>query len=385
MISENDPLPATKASGPSPSVRSNSTFYTDLASYLPGKRSIAHERNGDEKADGVTMSQSLLSTKDDCSDILGFITELSQLIDHEFTRALEVIAKSFESFGIALWQVRGERDQATINTVSQWFASGGVSAFHDLPLKDCFTGRAIEEQSPCHINHVWETPEIGYFDFCAEWLKYNHINALTTAPIDYLDGTRGALTLYWQKEEKRFSGEPFRVFQKLAELTPRLYQSAMDQAGLRLVKKANAILQNGRRIEESPGTDRVIREMGDLVHQTLHPLMTFIYLRDPIKEDVARLCYSAKPREKPAPSVSYKSDKGLIAWVLRNRRPLIIPDLAVFEDKYDYWQEQYPQIKWHPGEDIETLIRERNEVNPGHRCLSLVVVPILLLLRVVQK
>jgi signal transduction histidine kinase len=288
---------------------------------------------------------------------------LSKTTPEGFGEVLNRIAEAVEAFGCVLWQVapgaelKTDRPYGSLFVVAEWFADQRYDASHDLPIAGSVTGEAILTQRPINVANIWESGTVLYKDV---FLSRSQLATMCSIPLTFCEGVPGALNLY-REVPKPFTKQEIRVAMELASLLPSLYEALRDKITLKLLQQVQ------RRFTAYPERDLTIsreevistlQEIGKEVAAAFGCLEVSIFLEDPYQTpDWHELVATTWP--VPIKKLGYRrGDKGLTGWVLENRRPIKIFDLAHFERDKELIQAEYEGVSWADEVNIKGVVRQ---------------------------
>lgn len=295
---------------------------------------------------------------------------------------LKHIAKAVDAYGCILWEVAPWADfdsdppAGQLFVLASWFDEGQVLPLHEIPLDGSANGLALLTGKAQNVRSIKDDARTFKHTYITDELK---LTSMCAVPITFsekctdADGerkmTRATLSLYRNRPDDYFKDEEERFICQMAELIPPLYESIRDRVGRILLGKINSILDNiqsevEQRAETSgdfmapvkEGLDNVCRE----VAQTFQAVETTIFLEDRLEaENVFKLFATTWPKWSQAKS-SYlpRKDEGLTGWVLEERKPVRIFNLATFRDDRENLRRTFPGIQWKDSLNIKQSASE---------------------------
>ncbi len=89
-----------------------------------------------------------------------------------------------------------------------------------------------------------------------------------------------------------------------------------------------------------------------------------ILTEDPTRANAFKIQASHWDWPGPPKITEYDAGKSLTGWVLQNRRPLRILDVAKFHEDRDWLGQQYPSLEWLGEENVKQQLRGRFRLPP---------------------
>ncbi len=282
---------------------------------------------------------------------------------------LKHIAEAVDAYGCVLWEVAPWADFESDPPVGQlfvlasWFADGMVLPLHEIPLQGSANGLAVRTGEIQNVTNTREDARTFKHPYIIDVAK---LNAMCAVPVTYHEGqgpggepkiTRATLTLYRNRSGDPFTDQEAQFIGQIAELIPSLYQSIRDRVGRILLGKINTILDNIQQEAEQQakndgdfmapvrkGLEKVCAE----VARTFQAVEATIFLEDRLEaENVFNLFATTWPNwSKEKRSYLPRKDEGLTGWVLEERKPVRIFNLATFVGDRDNLRRSYPGIEW---------------------------------------
>src|SRR5262249_34333463 len=152
---------------------------------------------------------------------------------------LKTIALSVKSDACILWEARpgstfdGDKPNARFFILAGWFKDNWKLALSDLPLKSA-VGKAVLTKQSVNIERL---PSRGVF-MSHPVLHRTPVKTFFCVPVNFLDGTKGALNVY-RYDPVPLNESEQRAIEQQAALIPRLYQSIRDRVSLKLIRKVD--------------------------------------------------------------------------------------------------------------------------------------------------
>src|SRR6266404_3149686 len=278
---------------------------------------------------------------------------------------LKRIAQSVDAYGCILWEVAPGSDlEASPPTghlfvLAHWFPDDKIYAVHDLQLGSV-TGYAVLNEKFQNIDDVRNDSRVSNEH---PFIMMSGIEVMCSAPIRFLDQTRGAVNLY-RNTSRPFTEDEVERIKQYASLVPALYKTIKDEVSFSLIQNVNSILQKaalhgGDALPPKRGVHSTIQALCELVSKRFQCMEVSVFLPDYIDSPGSyNLVGTTWPWPERIKKNSYqKSDRGLTAWVLAHGRPMRIFDLAHFKRDKKLIQSEYRKITWKDSLKIETAVR----------------------------
>lgn len=294
------------------------------------------------------------------------LTALGRKKLSDLSEVLKSIADSSHAYGCVLWQVAPEfkaaqqSNQGHLFVLAQWFQDKQIPFIHDLPLEDSFTGAVVLTQRSANTeNAIQDSLTNKEHPF----LREANINTMYSVPIHFIDGPQGAVNLY-RKGSAPFSPEEVALIEEMAALVPALYQTLRDEVSLNLLSNVNDFLHKAElRARNNPlskdEVQVVIQNICHLVTDTFNCLETSIFLEDRLVEPgLFKLMATTWPWPDNFKKKAYQlKERGLTGWVLTNKKPIKIFDLAHFERDKAVLHHIYHGLTWKDSLKIVSAVR----------------------------
>lgn len=288
---------------------------------------------------------------------------------------LEDLARRWEAFGCILWQLADSHDRpveriqglrrksARVCAVADWFEGGQRCYVRHIPLLGSLTGNAILEQRPQSTPDIATDPRMFHGD---PFLFDAGVVAMCAVPLQFKGPlpALGALSVYWR------SALPFdevavgKIARFAAATLPAVRAAIEDRIAAQLLRVVESVLRKSDEglASESAATSHPARteiraclnKVCETVAQSLQAYEVSVFLSAvPRDSPVFRLRASTWPADLPFRRKAYRpEDSSLTGWVLRNRAPVVIPDLYGFHSDRSRYRRIYPGIDWSDSLDI---------------------------------
>jgi GAF domain-containing protein len=302
----------------------------------------------------------------------------------DLTAILRDLGLATDSFAVLLWELvpgidpKQESQPGQLFVLADWLRNESRYASHNLPLNS-LTGTAITNNETLICTDVTNDPRVyhGPPDFFG---AYN-IKSFVTIPVRFGDSELGALNLY------RSAGLPISdlgisVAQAFVRVLPGIYGGLREKGSLKLVGTLNSIVQKYEgdpdRLQLSTAK-KALQEMAATISQGFRCLETSIYLVqtdiDPNKARLEATTFEPFVR-RPEYQIGHQ---GLTGWILKERRPLRVPDLKYYNRDQQMIEARYPGLTgFNPGRLVELLMDKLKVPEASLQPASFMGVPILL-------
>lgn len=291
-------------------------------------------------------------------------TALSQDSLSGLSEMLKTIALSVNGDGCILWEARPGSDfdssppKGRFFMLAGWFKDNWRLALDDLPLKSA-VGRAVTTQQSVNIERLRDSREFLSHPI----LQTTPVKTFFCVPVNFLDGTKGALNVYRYLPVPLYESEQ-RIVEEQAVLVPSLYQTIRDRVSLRLIRKVDDILHEAETGQLDPKAisktaTKVCQKICDEVGSTFQCIETSIFLEDTLEAAGQYKLMSTTwtgPFDKPV----YRKGRreGLTGWVLARNTPIKIFDLAQFKRDKPMIRLEYPGINWKDSLNFRKTVRD---------------------------
>jgi signal transduction histidine kinase len=288
------------------------------------------------------------------------------------SQILKQIAESVDAYGCILWEAAPGADfeisppKGHLFVLAYWFPDDNIYAVHDLQLGS-ITGQAVLKEELQNIRNVSNERRMSNEH---PFILKSGIISMCSAPIRFLDETRGAVNLY-RKVNQPFSLEEVENIKQYASLVPALYKTIKDEVSFNLIEKVNGILQNAElSAADTPFSKEqvysVIQGICELVRRRFQCMEVSVFLQDNFE---LPNCYSLAATTWPwmdkfKKKIYTKMSRGLTAWVLKYAKPIRIFDLAHFRRDKKLIQSHYLNLSWNDSLKIEAAVRLFLQLKP---------------------
>jgi signal transduction histidine kinase/GAF domain-containing protein len=278
-------------------------------------------------------------------------------LDTTLTTIVAGIAREMNAFGCVLWEVNRvgdpEVEPATgfLNTVAASWASGELFALDDVQLEGSPAAAvALGQFGGKRVANIQINGGSAKND---PFWKRHEVQGMCAVPVRFLDGNQGALTVYRQGCQARFSSEDEVRLHALAALVPGLVRAVRERIGLRLITSVEALIreaEGARRVGgdsfKAAGIRTVLAKVCAEVATAFNCLEASLYLEDAgTAPGKYQLMATNLPDGDHRPFYKLPADKGrLTGWVLQHREPVLIRDLAKFDRDWEIIRGRYPGL-----------------------------------------
>ncbi len=281
---------------------------------------------------------------------------LSQSRPSGLSEALRAMAQAVRADGCILWESKAQArvDEAgTLFVLAQSFSQAHACAVHDLPLRSV-TGDAIRSGKTQQVPDIDGDSRVQKTD---DFFVRTSIASFFAVPVAISDDAPGALNFYYRRRSA-FLAEDIREGERLARLVTPLYRATMDRMTRKLLVKLNETLRaadegHTRRAHAKGAKLPALDAICTAIAETFECLEASIFLTDPLADPGEYRLKATTWRRRNMPrSWRAKEGEGLTAWVLRHKRPLLIPNLRRFAHDHEAIQRQYPGLAWNRLESL---------------------------------
>ncbi|HRI45646.1 MAG TPA: GAF domain-containing protein [Ignavibacteria bacterium] len=255
--------------------------------------------------------------------------------------------------GAILW----EKDPTIDNLVTvAYYFENDKYPIHNLSYKKSITGKSIETMKPFYIPDIHQNEEVYLNTRFWDDFKFN---SFFTIPIEFKDGNQGALNLYSTVFDP-LTQKKQELIAKVVKILPDLYQMTRDHLAFTLLIKIDEIFRTGLKGGSTPSKWDMKDVLSNVVEEIKNVFQCFettIFLNDPYN-NIDGFEMMATTWKTESGKTNYKADEtdGLTGWVLKNRKPVSIPDLSVFKQQKEMIQRKYPNIIWLDTGDIRSAV-----------------------------
>lgn len=158
----------------------------------------------------------------------------------------------------------------------------------------------------------------------------------------------GLISIYRSSEAREFGPEDAAKLSELAAYIPSLYRISSDRKIFDLFQGVRKELRDPSNKGASLADKELMGRVCETIRAAFRCLEVSIFLRDPEGAVGEFKLLGTTYREEKIKLKQYKGEKaeGLTGWVLSERKPVLIPDLAHFQHKEKEIQELYRGIQW---------------------------------------
>lgn len=277
---------------------------------------------------------------------------------------LKTIALSVNADGCILWEARPGSDfnssppKGHFFILAGWFKDNWKLALEDLPLNSA-VGRAVITQQAINSERVRDSREFLSHPI----LQTTSVKTFFCVPVNFLDGTKGALNVYRYVPVPLYESEQ-RIVEEQAVLVPSLYQTIRDRVSLRLIRKVDDILHEAETGQLDPKAisetaTKVCQKICDEVGSTFQCIETSIFLEDTLEAaGQYKLMSTTWTGSFDKPVYRKGRREGLTGWVLARNTPIKIFDLAQFKRDKPMIRLEYPGINWKDSLNFRKTVRD---------------------------
>ena len=290
---------------------------------------------------------------------------------------LQYITKAMNAHGCIIWEMAPDPDpeKGRLFTLASYFRTKIDSARYDLPVAGSITGQVILGEP-----YVIENDVSGCGQKAGDVLFLNECTCILSVRLVLQDGSLGALNLY-RINDVPFTREDAAIVQEMNHLIPTFYQAVLDRVGFELSKAIDKTLRDeevaakGLTLTLSQKM-AVLNEVCRKIAKSFccHEVSLFLfdckeislYLQDRSREPVS-FDLIASTLGSSLKKQIYKADEsdGLTGWVLFNKKPVWIFDLAHYDRDRDWMSRLYPRLDWNDLKNAERLAYQLFETPMG--------------------
>ncbi len=276
---------------------------------------------------------------------------------------IQELAVTFAAEGCMLWQLAP--DEKRLVVVAEWFPAKMGWSVHALPIASA-TGEAVTTGMVVVVADTKAHPNVHHDDF----LDRNGLGVFVSIPVKLDENQPAALNIY-RRAGAAFSAQEVERLRRFADVVPALLNMIQDRALRGLLETVNEILSDAER--EGPGegpkgpqalgvAERVCRA----VAETFQCLEVSLFLATE-SETSGPFELLATTQRRPGMTTSYGREPadGLVPWVIANRAPLAILDLANFDDDQAALLPRYPGLRWKKLPNVLQPFRDALDVGEG--------------------
>jgi signal transduction histidine kinase len=232
------------------------------------------------------------------------------------------------------------------------------------------TGTAIGSQKELYTTNVLKDPAVYQRQ---SFLREAGVHSMASSPVNFVDGTRGALNIYRQTSS-RFTTIDLANLRQFAALLPQITQVIWNRLSLDLLNRMSDLL--GSISEGSPTAqhDKAVFEgVARLLSDSFRCLEVSIF----VEQDLNRLnVYQPIATTWPWPerfpqdpyvrtAIRDKATTSLTEHVVGTGSPLAIFDLRDFRTDRDRMHRRFPTIEWDDSLRVEESVREHLGLDSG--------------------
>lgn len=203
---------------------------------------------------------------------------------------MESIGKAFKARACVLWELTPDSSQSKspqsefLFGLAHWPEETRVPFFRTPG--NFVTAEVARTQHEAAVLDVSDDPRVLKTPF----LESFQVKAMCAVPVRFLDGNRGALSVYRDKLESPFPSQEVQDLKEIARLIPSLYQTIRDKVSFTLLQKVNKILYDSERgATQTPlsleQVKTVLEKIGRDVADTLQCLDASIILGDRLEKE----------------------------------------------------------------------------------------------------
>ena len=320
------------------------------ASTFPLHVSADEEDGADDKVAALVMAALCPSESQDLAGLLKSISEQQS------------------TYGCVLWEMASQTRRAGDPPGGHLFAlasffpddrCGGQFACHDLPVEGSLAGEVVRAQAPGFVNDIAGS---GLGEREVRYFAQQGVNSVCSYPVKFLDGNRGALSVY-RRDPERFQAADTRNLRWPAALVPSLYQAIRDRMSFNLIRRVNQRLNEAEsrssgRLLTKDEKKTVLKNVCRQVADSFRCHEVSLFLNDPIDRPLS-FDLMATTLTRALNRKSYANDpKGaLTGWVIHHASPVRIFDLGNWEKDKERIRKDYPGLDWSDSHDIANLTR----------------------------
>jgi signal transduction histidine kinase len=306
----------------------------------------------------------------------GQLSGLAEVLRH--------IGEAFDATACIVWQVAPYYNtdlqcaDTHLHVAVHWLKDVSHYVTHDLPFKSV-TGKAIKKDVTLQVSA--DNDEVHKDTF----LKEHNLKWFCSVPLKFeayhdqrpdLGSALGALNIY-RNREVPFSEAELAYAGRVGRVLPTLYQSIRERATFVVIGEVRDLIQDAER--ENQSAPDVMQRLCEILHDHFSCIESSIFLENPLNKPKEYEFQGGTCRKYLRQEIYTESDDGLTAWVIRNKRPVRIIDLAHFKRDLPLIQQQYDGLKWNDSLQIEQTTRLILRLEPTARLppFSFIAVPVI--------
>ncbi len=252
------------------------------------------------------------------------------------------VGESLDAAACLLWQVAphsrgGQEENQRLHSIAKWAkGDSGYSSYY-LPFSS-LSGFTIQSDSA--IATCLEGPRASKTE---SFIGKMGFKSLCCAPLKLGKNVRGALNIYRDTSEPFSEGE-IAMAQSFANVLPTLYDLIREKAAFALIRIVRSLIESAE--TEGRTSDAPVLALCNVLSEHLSCVETSIFLEDRLRKPGEFELRGSTCTEYVRKHVYTTADQGITGWVLQNKKPVRIFDLAHFDREMAEIQEQYPGLTW---------------------------------------
>jgi len=270
---------------------------------------------------------------------------------------LKAVAEMSGALGCVLWraseEIDGVRDptKGRMSLLASWFnttMSSQLLAIHGAAFNpNATTWKAIRTEKPSMSNDVLRDNEpTGQQEF----FKHHNITRTLAAPMRYLSGRHGAVSIYRRETASDFHQSDAIPLARVARLLPLLYRAERDRAALALVKEIGEILRDHQHLPERARNPRecqqhTLKQLCTALQKVFHAVEVSVFLEAEGRPKVFACAFTTEgPHATATRETEYSApfENSFSGLVLREGARIRVYDTQACEHEIKELRAKYP-------------------------------------------
>lgn len=281
---------------------------------------------------------------------------------HDIVQLLQFLADLCDAEGVIFWRLapgsklEAGQKQGRLFPVASWCGLEGVKPWYYLPV-DSVTGNAWLNRAEADYHLVPSIEDARDISDEARDLLLNNWKMISCAAVPVQGSPVPSVVTFYKRTV--IDVDKLAKSCSVVQLLPVMYSLAGHRQSLYFLTQVNETLNppGSRKPSEFEDARRRLKAVCELINNHFDATETSLFLKEQFGQAVYRYQEGVWKWQASRYCNEYTEGQGLTGWVLREGRPLRIPDLARFDDDRAWIQHEYPNLDWQDLLDIKSQLR----------------------------